>query len=74
MFLFSRKHIGMPKVTSLQTIDISAPTKHAGLSINTFNLQGITTFVKASVNTSCSHRETLVLDAYAALLWPLGDH
>jgi hypothetical protein len=34
------------KATSLQTIDISAPAKRAGLSINAFNLQGMTTFVK----------------------------
>jgi hypothetical protein len=35
------------KAASIQNVDISAPAKRAGLPVNGFNLQGMTTFIKA---------------------------
>jgi hypothetical protein len=32
---------------SIQNVDISAPAKRAGLTVSGFNLQGMTTFIKA---------------------------
>jgi hypothetical protein len=35
------------QATNLQTIDIAGPAKRAGLTVSQFNLQGMTTFMKA---------------------------
>jgi hypothetical protein len=34
------------KATGIQTVDIAGPAKQAGLTVNPFNLQGMTTFMK----------------------------
>jgi hypothetical protein len=38
---------GPGQARSIQNVDISAPARRAGLAVSGFNLQGMTTFVKA---------------------------